>query len=43
MAHIWQQIAVGQYGGATGNNENDASGHPGGQNAYEDSYGIHQV
>ncbi|KAB2073414.1 hypothetical protein ERO13_A07G072900v2 [Gossypium hirsutum] len=33
---------VGQYGGATGNNENDASGHPVGQNAYEDSYGIHQ-
>ncbi|XVE77430.1 hypothetical protein DITRI_Ditri13aG0061900 [Diplodiscus trichospermus] len=33
---------VGQYGGATGNNENDASGHPVGQNAYEDTYGIHQ-
>lgn len=33
---------VGQYGGTTGNNENDASGHPVGQNAYEDGYGIHQ-
>ncbi|XWS46431.1 hypothetical protein CRYUN_Cryun14cG0066100 [Craigia yunnanensis] len=33
---------VGQYGGATGNNENDASGHHVGQNAYEDGYGIHQ-
>ncbi|GMI63427.1 hypothetical protein HRI_000012000 [Hibiscus trionum] len=33
---------VGQYGGATGNNENDASGHPVGRNAYEDCYGIHQ-
>ncbi|XWS75387.1 hypothetical protein CRYUN_Cryun01aG0082500 [Craigia yunnanensis] len=32
---------VGQYGGAIGNNEND-SGHPVGQNAYEDGYGIHQ-
>ncbi|XVF80354.1 hypothetical protein PTKIN_Ptkin15bG0063100 [Pterospermum kingtungense] len=33
---------VGQYGGAAVSNENDASGHPVGQNAYEDSYGIHQ-
>ncbi|XP_022734719.1 protein FLX-like 2 [Durio zibethinus] len=33
---------VGQYGSATGNKENDASGHPMGQNAYEDGYGIHQ-
>ncbi|XVF20520.1 hypothetical protein REPUB_Repub12eG0007600 [Reevesia pubescens] len=33
---------VGQYGGASGNNENDASGYPVGQNAYEDNYGIHQ-
>ncbi|KAK8639240.1 hypothetical protein V6N13_137631 [Hibiscus sabdariffa] len=33
---------VGQYGGATGNNENDTSGHPVGQNAYEDGYGVHQ-
>ncbi|KAK8532250.1 hypothetical protein V6N13_131588 [Hibiscus sabdariffa] len=33
---------VGQYGGATGNNENDTSGHPVGQNAYEDSFGVHQ-
>ncbi|KAK8480836.1 hypothetical protein V6N12_005570 [Hibiscus sabdariffa] len=34
---------VGQYGGATGNNENGASGHPVGQNAYEVGYGIHKV
>ncbi|KAE8679761.1 NAD(P)-binding Rossmann-fold superfamily protein, putative isoform 1 [Hibiscus syriacus] len=34
--------AAGQYGGATGNNENDASGHPVGQNTYEDGYVIHQ-
>ncbi|KAK9016085.1 hypothetical protein V6N11_007168 [Hibiscus sabdariffa] len=34
--------AVGQYGGATGNNENGASGHPVGQNAYEVGYGIHK-
>ncbi|XP_022759341.1 protein FLX-like 2 [Durio zibethinus] len=33
---------VGQYGGATGNNENDPSGYPVGQNAYEDGYGINQ-
>ncbi|XP_021290681.1 protein FLX-like 2 isoform X2 [Herrania umbratica] len=33
---------VGQYGGATGNNENEASGHPVGQNAYEDGFVIHQ-
>ncbi|KAK8507841.1 hypothetical protein V6N13_140582 [Hibiscus sabdariffa] len=33
---------VGQYGGATGNNENNASGHPVGQKTYEDGYGIHQ-
>ncbi|XP_038996367.1 protein FLX-like 2 isoform X2 [Hibiscus syriacus] len=34
--------AVGQYGSAAGNNENDAYGHPVGQNAYEDGYGIDQ-
>ncbi|KAK6255647.1 hypothetical protein QUC31_017309 [Theobroma cacao] len=33
---------VGQYGGATGNSENEASAHPVGQNAYEDGYVIHQ-
>lgn len=35
--------AVGQYGGAAVSNENEASGHPMGQSAYEDGYGIHQV
>lgn len=33
---------VGQYGGAAVSNENEASGHPMGQSAYEDGYGIHQ-
>ncbi|KAJ9147417.1 hypothetical protein P3X46_029582 [Hevea brasiliensis] len=33
-------VAGGPYGGATGNNENEASGRPVGQNIYEDSYGV---
>ncbi|CAK7335125.1 unnamed protein product [Dovyalis caffra] len=32
----------GPYGGPTGNNESEASGHPVGQNIYEDGYGIPQ-
>lgn len=35
--------AGGPYGGASGNNENEASGHPVGQNAYEDAYNVPQV
>ncbi|XP_031279294.1 protein FLX-like 2 [Pistacia vera] len=34
--------AGGPYGSATGNNENDTSGHPAVQNAYEDGYGVPQ-
>ncbi|KAK4284301.1 hypothetical protein QN277_001155 [Acacia crassicarpa] len=32
----------GPYGGTPGNNENDASAHPGGQNAYEEGYAAAQ-
>lgn len=31
------------YGGTSGTNENEASGLPGGQNAYEDGYSVMQV
>lgn len=34
--------ADGSYGGATGNSENETSGRPVGQNAYEDGYGVPQ-
>ncbi|OAY60372.1 protein FLX-like 2 [Manihot esculenta] len=34
--------AGGPYGSAPGNNENEASGRPVGQNIYEDSYGVPQ-
>jgi len=33
----------GPYGGTSGTNENEASGLPVGQNAYEDGYSIMQV
>lgn len=37
-------FAVGAYGGTTGYNENDATGHyPVGPNAYDDGYGVPQV
>ncbi|KAJ9173102.1 hypothetical protein P3X46_016272 [Hevea brasiliensis] len=35
-------VAGGPYGGASGNNEKEASGWPVGQNMYEDSYGVPQ-
>ncbi|KAF2299478.1 hypothetical protein GH714_032103 [Hevea brasiliensis] len=35
-------VAGGPYGGASGNNEKEASGRPVGQNMYEDSYGVPQ-
>lgn len=35
--------AGGPYGGTPGNNENEASGHPVGQNTYEDGYNVSQV
>lgn len=35
--------AGGPYGGTPGSNENEASGHPVGQHAYEDGYSVPQV
>ncbi|PON40583.1 Protein FLX-like [Parasponia andersonii] len=44
MAHYWLLLpnAAAPYGGTPGNNENEASGHPVGQNAYEDGYAATQ-
>lgn len=44
MAHHRLSLpnAAAPYGGTPGN-ENEASGHPVGQNAYEDGYGAPQV
>ena len=39
---IWRLHIVGPYG-TTQNNEMEASGHPAGQNTYEDGYGVGQV
>ncbi|KAJ6684485.1 PROTEIN FLX-LIKE 2, partial [Salix viminalis] len=37
-----RNVAGGSYGGPTGNNESESSGHPAGQNICEDGYGIPQ-
>lgn len=37
-----RNVSGGSYGGPTGNNESESSGHPAGQNICEDGYGIPQ-